>query len=243
MTRYNAQKVMARERRAFGMMMVDAGDADGVVTGLTSTYPDTIRPALQIIGLRTGVRRAAGMYMMLKGQDVLFCADTTVNICPDADTLAEIAVSTADAVRDLASSPASRCSRFPTSARRSPRRARGAWPRQPSCQAPTPRSDDRRRDAGRRRPAARASRRVVLFRPQGSSERAHLPRSRSGNIAYKLLTAFGGAQAVGPILLGMRKPVTVLSQNSSVETIVHMAAITVATNGKMSREKNGDLTP
>ena len=62
------------------------------------------------------------------------------------------------------------------------------------------------------------------------------PDLDAGNIAYKLLTAFGGAEAVGPILLGMRKAVTVLSQNSAVETIVHMAAITVATN-RMARER------
>src|SRR5262249_24102553 len=81
------------------------GDADGVVSGINSSYPETIRPALQIIGLRPGVKRAAGMYMMLKGHDVLFCADTTVNIRPDAETLAEIAISTPDAVRDLGIEP------------------------------------------------------------------------------------------------------------------------------------------
>ena len=105
MTRYAAQKALSRERRLFGMMMVDSGDADGVVSGLTSSYPETIRPALQTIGLLPGVRRAAGMYMMIKGHDVLFCADTTVNISPDADTLAEIAILSADAVRDLGIEP------------------------------------------------------------------------------------------------------------------------------------------
>src|SRR5262249_10582327 len=104
-TRYAAQKALSRERRSFGLMMVDQRDADGCVSGLTSSYPDTIRPALQIIGLRKGVRRAAGMYMMLKGHDVLFCADTTVNVCPDAETLAEIAIMTADAVCDLGIEP------------------------------------------------------------------------------------------------------------------------------------------
>jgi malate dehydrogenase (oxaloacetate-decarboxylating)(NADP+) len=78
---------------------------------------------------------------------------------------------------------------------------------------------------------------------QGAANVLIFPDLDAGNIAYKLLGAFGGAQSVGPILLGMRKPVTVLSQNSSVETIVHMAAITVATNGKMSRDKNAVLTP
>jgi malate dehydrogenase (oxaloacetate-decarboxylating)(NADP+) len=235
-TRYKAQKVMSRELRAFGMMMVDTGDADGVVSGLKSSYPETIRPALQIIGLRGGVRRAAGMYMMLKGHDVLFCADTTVNICPDADTLAEIAISTADAVRDLGIEPRIAMLSFANF---------GSTPTEPSP-----------------RRVAEATAIVKRLRPElmidgeMQADVALLPSLRedwsfsdlkgpanvlifpdldAGNIAYKLLTAFGNAEAVGPILLGMREPVTVLSQNSSVETIVHMAAITVATNRRLVR--------
>jgi malate dehydrogenase (oxaloacetate-decarboxylating)(NADP+) len=238
-TRYDAQKTLARERRPFGLMMVDQGDADGVVSGLTSSYPETIRPALQIIGLRKGVRRAAGMYMMLKGHDVLFCADTTVNICPDAETLAEIAIGTADAVLDLGIEPRVAMLSFSNF---------GSTPNEPSP-----------------RRVAEATAIVKKLRPElmvdgemqadvallptlredwsfsdlkGAANVLIFPDLDSGNIAYKLLTAFGGAQAVGPILLGMREPVTVLSQNSSVETIVHMAAITVATNNRLRRDKH-----
>ena len=83
----------------FGMMMVRRGDADGLVAGLTAPYPDTIRPALQILGIRPDVRRATGMYMMLLKNDVKFFADATVNIDPDAETLADTAIQVADAAR------------------------------------------------------------------------------------------------------------------------------------------------
>src|SRR5262249_14297442 len=80
---------MTGRRNPFGMMMVQKGDADGVVAGITSAYPETIRPALEIIGIRAGVKKAAGMYMMVFKNDVKFFADATVNIDPDAETLAE----------------------------------------------------------------------------------------------------------------------------------------------------------
>ena len=85
----------------FGMMMVRRGDADGLVAGLTAPYPDTIRPALQILGIRPDVKRATGMYMMLLKNDVKFFADATVNIDPDAETLADIAIQIADAARSV----------------------------------------------------------------------------------------------------------------------------------------------
>ncbi|HKQ70186.1 MAG TPA: NADP-dependent malic enzyme [Polyangiaceae bacterium] len=236
MTRYNAQKIMSRERRVFGMMMVDGGDADGVVSGLNSSYPETIRPALQIIGLREGVGRTAGMYMLLKGHDVLFCADTTVNICPDAETLAEIAITTADAVRDLGIEPRVAMLSFANfgsvATEPSPRRVAEATSivkrRRPDVMV-----DGEMQADVALLPALRED--WSFSDLKGAANVLVFPDLDSGNIAYKLLSSFGGAEAVGPILLGMRKPVTVLSQNSAVETIVHMAAITVATNRKLSR--------
>jgi malate dehydrogenase (oxaloacetate-decarboxylating)(NADP+) len=237
-TQHTSRKVVSSERRVFGMMMVDAGDADGVVSGLTSSYPETIRPALQIIGLREGTRRAAGMYMMMKGNDVLFCADTTVNICPDAETLADIAIISGDAVRDLGIEPRIAMLSFsnfgstPTEA--SPRRVAEATNivkrRRPDLmidgemQADVALLPENRQEWPFSELAGPAN--VLIF-----------PDLDSGNMAYKLLAAFGGAEAIGPILLGMRKPVTVLSQHSSVETIVHMAAITVATNIQGTRTR------
>jgi len=238
-TRYDAQKMLSRERRPFGLMMVDQGDADGVVSGLTSSYPDTIRPALQIIGLRKGVRRAAGMYMMLKGQDVLFCADTTVNICPDAETLAEIAIGTADAVHDLGIEPRVAMLSFSnfgsTLTEASPHRVAEATAIVKKLRPELMVDGEMQADVALL-PALREDWSFSDLR--GAANVLIFPDLDAGNIAYKLLAAFGGAQAVGPILLGMREPVTVLSQNSSVETIVHMAAITVATHGSLRHARS-----
>ena len=87
MTRHHAFKELRRSRTAYGLMMLDAGHADGLVAGVRQDYPATIRPALQIIGVRSGVKRAAGMYMVVSKTGVRFLADTTINIEPDEDTL------------------------------------------------------------------------------------------------------------------------------------------------------------
>src|SRR5262249_44758861 len=100
MTIDHARRLMGR-RNPFGMMMVHKGDADGLVSGITMAYPETIRPALEIIGVRPGVKKASGMYMMVFKNDVKFFADATVNIDPDEETLAETAILCADAVRDF----------------------------------------------------------------------------------------------------------------------------------------------
>ncbi|MEO7096007.1 MAG: phosphate acyltransferase, partial [Polyangiales bacterium] len=229
LTRYAAQKSVARERRVFAMLMVDADDADGVVSGLTSAYPETVRPALQIIGLREGQKRAAGMYMMLKGKDVLFCADTTVNIRPDVETLAEIAIGCADAVSDLGIEPRVAMVSFANfgSARGEPdadimaaatalvKKLRPELMIDGEMQADVALVPALREDWAWTDLKGPAN--VLVFR-----------NLDTGNVAYKLLASFGSAEAIGPILLGMRKPVTILQRNSSVETIVHMAAITVA---------------
>jgi malate dehydrogenase (oxaloacetate-decarboxylating)(NADP+) len=238
MTRYTARKVMSRERRAFGMMMVDAGDADGIVTGMNATYPDSIRPALQIIGLRAGVRRAAGMDMLLKGHDVLFCADTTVNICPDAETLAEIAVVTSDAVRDLGIEPRVAMLSFSNFgsvlSEGSPRRVAEATAIVKRLRPELMVDGEMQADLALI-PELRAD--WAFSDLKGPANVLIFPDLDAGNIAYKLLTSFGGAEAVGRILLGMREPVTVLSQTSPVETIVHMAAITVATSSRMKQKR------
>lgn len=228
-TRYSAQKAVTRERKLFGMLMVHLGDADGCVSGLTASYAETIRPALQIIGLAPGYRRAAGMYMLLKGQSVLFCADTTVNVNPDAETLAEIAIQCADAVRDLGIEPRIAMvsySNFGSAEGEEPERVARATAlvkqRRPDLMI----DGEMQADIA----LVPALREEWSFSDlKGPANVLIFPSLSAGNIAYKLLASFGGAEAVGPILLGMRKPVTVLQRNSSVDTIVNMAAITVAT--------------
>jgi malate dehydrogenase (oxaloacetate-decarboxylating)(NADP+) len=228
MTRHNAFKELRRSRTAFGLMMVDMGDADGLVAGVRQDYPATIRPALQIIGVREGVTRAAGMYMVVTKTGVRFLADTTINIEPDEDTLAEIAILAADAVRDLGIEPRVAMLSFSNFG-----------------DAPHPQS----------RKVAAATQKVKALRPdlmvdgemqanvaldeearapypfctlKGAANVLIFPNLDAGNAAYKLLGATGGAEVIGPMVLGMRKPVNVLQQGATVDAIVHMTAITVA---------------
>ena len=235
-TRYDAQKAVTRERKIFGMLMVHLGDADGCVSGLVSSYPDTVRPALRIIGLAPGYRRAAGMYMMLHGPRVLFCADTTVNVDPDASTLAEIAIQAADAVKDLGMDPRVAMlsySNFGSAHGDVPEKTAAAVALVKARRPDIVIDGEMQADVA----LLEASRGEWDFCDlRGAANVLVFPNLAAGNIAYKLLSAFGGAEAIGPILLGMRKPVTVLQRNSSVDTIVNMAAITAAS---VVREKRG----
>ena len=245
-TRYSAQKMVARERKLFGMLMVHLGDADGCVSGLTASYAETIRPALQVIGLAPGYTRAAGMYMMVKGQGVLFCADTTVNEHPDAHTLSEIAIACADAVSDLGLTPRIAMlsySNFGSALGEEPRRVAKATAlvkhRRPDLMV-----DGEMQADVALEPLLREE--WAFSELSGAANVLVFPSLAAGNIAYKLLRSFGGADAIGPILLGMRKPVTVLQRNSDVDSIVHMAAITAAAavrQGQTPQSQRGPSVP
>jgi len=227
-TASNAARLVNR-RIHFGMMMVRAGDADGLVAGLTSPYPDTIRPALQILGIRPDVRRATGMYMMLLKNGVKFFADATVNIDPDAETLADTAIQVADAARAFEVTP---------------RIAMISFSNFGSAPHPESKKMSDAVDIVRRlRPDLEIDGEVqadIAVEPEKMREL--FPFSRltdeanvlifsslaAGNAAYKVLAALGGATAIGPILLGVNKPVTVLPRDANVDTIVSMTAYTVA---------------
>ena len=223
---------MVQRRINFGMMMVRKGDAAGLVAGLTATYPDTIRPALQILGLRPDARRACGMYMMLLKNDVKFFADATVNIDPDAETLADIAIQVADAVKGFEITPRIAMISF-------------------SNFGSAPHPESQRVAAAveivrRRRPELEIDGEVQadiavdmenmreLYPFSRLTEAANVlvfPTLEAGNAAYKVLASLGGATAVGPILLGVNKPVAVLPRDANVDTIVNMTAYTVARAG------------
>jgi malate dehydrogenase (oxaloacetate-decarboxylating)(NADP+) len=236
-TRYGAQKNVEGDRKLFGMLMVHLDEADGCVAGLTASYPETLRPALQIIGLAPGYRFASGMYMMLKGQQVLFCADTTVNAQPDAETLADIAIQSADEVRKLGIEPRIAMlsySNFGSAAGDEPRTVARATQLVRSRRPELMVDGEMQADVAL---VAELREEWSFSELAGTANVLIFPSLAAGNIAYKLLASFGGATAVGPILLGLRKPVTVLQQNSSVETIVSMAAITAvaAVRGQTER--------
>jgi malate dehydrogenase (oxaloacetate-decarboxylating)(NADP+) len=220
---------LVNRRINFGMLMVRRGDADGLVAGLTAPYPETIRPALQILGMRPDVKRACGMYMMLLKNDVKFFADATVNIDPDAETLADIAIQVADAVRAFEITP---------------RIAMISFSNFGSAPHPSSQKVSRAVEIVRRlRPdleiegevqadiAVEPEKMRELFPFSRLTDAANVlvfPSLEAGNAAYKVLDALGGATAIGPILLGVNKPVTVLPRDANVDTIVSMTAYTVA---------------
>ena len=225
-TRLSALKELRRSRTAFGMMMVAQGDADGLIAGVRQPYAATIRPALQIIGVRDGVKRAAGMYMVVTKQGVRFLADTTLNIEPDAESLAEIAMLAADAVSDLGLEPRVAMLSFsnfgdaphPTSKKVAEataivQRIRPELMIDGEMQANLAIDEE--------------ARNVYSFcRLKGSANVLIFPNLDAGNAAYKLLAVTGGADVIGPMVLGLRKPINVLQQGASVDAIVHMTAIT-----------------
>jgi malate dehydrogenase (oxaloacetate-decarboxylating)(NADP+) len=212
----------------YGMMMVRAGEAEGLVAGLTLTYPETIRPALQILGLQPGVKVATSMYMMLIKDDVKFFADPTINIEPDAEVLADTAMQVSDAVAAMGIHP---------------RVAMISFSNFGSVQHPTVDKVERALALVReKRPDLEIDGEMQIdYALDKSKLDEHFPFTRLGspanilifpdlaaaNVAYRVLKAFGAAQAVGPILLGIGKPVALLQNESSVDDIVTMTAYTV----------------
>lgn len=225
---YEARKLM-RERPWFGSMMVDAGEADVLVSGLTRNYPDMIRPALQIIGLAPGVRRVSGMYLMLTKKGPLFFSDTTVNLDPSEDDLVDIAVQTARAVEQLNIKPriaflsysnfGSSNSKESVKVRNAVAKIRKLHPGlvvDGELQAGVAFNQELLKENYPFTELAEGAPNVLIF-----------PNLAAGNIAYHLLQEVGHAEAIGPILLGLRKPVQVLQLGSTVRQIVNLVALSV----------------
>jgi malate dehydrogenase (oxaloacetate-decarboxylating)(NADP+) len=209
--------------------MVEHGDADALLTGLTNHYPSALRPPLQVIGTAHGADYAAGVYMLTFRNRVVFCADTTVNIDPDADTLAEIARHTAGLARRFNVEPRVAMlsySNFGSVENPGTRRVRDAvrllhdddrvdFPVDGEMQADTALVEEILTGtydfAELDEPAN-----VLVF-----------PSLEAGNIGYKLLQRLGGAEAIGPMLTGMKKPVHVLQRGDEVKDIVNLAGVAV----------------
>ncbi|HVX67604.1 MAG TPA: NADP-dependent malic enzyme [Bryobacteraceae bacterium] len=216
-------------RNIFAAMMVETGDADALVGGMTQHYPEVIRPALQVISVRDGLHKVSGVYMLItpKG-DVYFLADCTVNIEPTAEDLAEIALCTAEMAR-----------RFNVT----PRVAMLSFSNFGSTKHPLAEKVRRATELVRARDPElmidgemQADTAVVPAVLEGTYPFSTLkdganvlifPNLEAGNIAYKLLGGLGGAEIIGPILMGMSKPVHVLHRGAGVDDIVNMATIAV----------------
>ena len=212
----------------FGSVMVAAGDADALVGGIGKHYPETVRPALEVIGADKAVGLASGLYMLVFEKHVVFFGDTTVNIDPTAEQLALIAQSAAGLARTFGIAPRIAMLSFSNfgsvkhpEAQKVAEAVRILRHRDPSLvvdgemQADTAFSEEVL--AGRYPfSALKEAANVLIF-----------PNLSAGNIAYKLLTQLGGATAIGPILVGMQHPVHVLEQGADVQEIVNMAAVAV----------------
>jgi malate dehydrogenase (oxaloacetate-decarboxylating)(NADP+) len=221
-------RLLMRERNHFGMMMVAERRVDGIVTGLNFAYSDTVRPALQIIGLRPGVRKIAGMYLMLHKAGMLFFGDTTVNVAMDAETLADVAELIADAAKTFDAVP--RVAMLSFSNFGSVRDERSMMVARAVELLRKRRPDLEVEGEMQANIAVDFNLQQRIFpstRLTGPANVLIFPNLEAGNVAYKLMRELGGVPAVGPVLLGMDRPVTVLERDCTVDNIVHMAALTV----------------
>jgi malate dehydrogenase (oxaloacetate-decarboxylating)(NADP+) len=230
---------LAGSRMTFGLMMLKLGDADAYLNGRSHEYPDVIRPALQIFHTRPGATVASGLYIMIIKRRVYFFTDATVNIDPDADTLAEIAILAADFARTLGIEPRVAMLSFSNFG-----------------SAPHPASN-KVRDAARivqqRRPdvacdgemqadtavVAEIVERRFPFSQVKDANILVFPDLQSANVSYKLLSRLTDAEAIGPILLGVGAPIHVLQAGDDVEDIVAMAAV-AAVDAQSRKAGSGD---
>ena len=237
-TEYEAKKAM-RDRNHFGAMMLDQGDADALISGLTKNYPLTIRPALQIIGTEADTSKVAGMYLMLTKQGPIFLADTTVNIDPNVDELVEITKLVAKSVSKFNISPRIAMlsySNFGNSETPNPMKVRKAVEILHQ-QHPELIVDGEMQANFALNPALLKDNFPFSTLNGAAANTLIFPNLDAGNAAYKILQEIGGAEAVGPILIGMKKPVHILQLGSSVREIVNM--VTIAVVDAQSKEESG----
>lgn len=220
---------MMRDRNYFGSSMVEFGEADAMISGLTKNYATTIKPALQIIGTEEGVKRVAGMYMMMTEKGPVFFGDTTVNVDPTAEELVDLALLLEKSVRKFNITPriamlsysnfGSNEGDIPEKTRKAVKILHEKYPEiivDGEMQGNFAINSAMMKDNFPFSRLADAPANTLVF-----------PNLESGNIAYKLLQELGGAEAVGPILLGLKKPVHIVQLGSSVREIVNMVTIAV----------------
>lgn len=228
LTQYDARKLM-RDRNYFGAMMVETGMADAMISGLTRKYGQPIKPALEIIGVQPNVSRVAGLYVMVTKRGPYFFADTTMNENPTAEQLADIAILTANTVKQFNITPRVAMlsySNFGSAQGDVPEKvAKAVKILHNTCpgmivdgdvQANFALNNNLMKEQFPFSTLAETDVNTFIF-----------PNLASGNIAYKLMQELGGAEAIGPVLMGLNKPVHVLQLGSSVREIVNMVTIAV----------------
>ncbi len=222
-------RALIANRNYFGAAMVHVGDADALVSGVSQHYPDTIRPALQVITVREGIHKVSGLYVVITRRgEIYFLADTTVNIDPSAEDLAEIALCAAETARRFDVTPRVALLSF----------SDFGSTKHPLCEkvrravALAKEADPSLMIDGEMQADTAVVPGIVeedypFSTLRGGANVLIFPDLQSGNIAYKLLMRLGGADVIGPILTGLEKPVHVLQRGSEVEEIVNIAAIAV----------------
>jgi malate dehydrogenase (oxaloacetate-decarboxylating)(NADP+) len=213
-------------RKYFSLMMLRHGDMDAVVLGMNTHYAESVRPALEIVGLREGVKRAAGMYMLVLKNDIVFFADCTVNVNPTAEEVAEIAIVTADEVRELGVEPrvamisySNFGSNKEESAVKMAKATEMVQRRRPDLEVDgemqfnTATNFTLTKDLY---PFCKLTKPANVF---------IFPNLDAGNASYKAMAELGGAESVGPILMGLNKPVGVLQRADTVDAVVRLTSI------------------
>ncbi len=221
-------KLLMRDPNYFAAMMVEKGDAHAMVGGLTQHYPQTIRPALQCIGVKEGLKIVSGMYIVIIKRKIFFFADCTVNVDPTADQLAEITISAAEAVKEFDIVPKIAMLSFSNF---------GSAPYPQSIKVADAvklvkqRRPDLMVDGEMQADTAVVAEKIEKEYPfsslSGSANVLIFPTLEAGNIAYKLLQRLTDATVIGPILMGMKKPVHIIQRGDTVNDIINMTAIAV----------------
>lgn len=225
-TKYSALEMM-RNTTYFGAMMVNEGDADTLLGGINKNYPETIKPALQCIGVRDGLSHVSGLHMVILHRKVFFFADTTVNVNPDAQILAEIAISSADKVKMFDIEPRVAMlsfSNFGSARYNESNKVKDA------VEIVKKERPDIIID-GEMQVETALDKNIAKDFPfsaiKGNANVLVFPNLSAGNIAYKLFERLTDATIIGPILMGTKKPIHVITRTSSVDDIVNMTAIAV----------------
>lgn len=226
----------------YGLMMVDEGRADGIVAGHDIHYPDALRPALQILGPASNTKRVAGMYLILHKRGTLFFGDTTVNVEADTEALVDIAEMVADAAITFDEQPRVAMlsmSNFGSvdhpAARKIAKATSMLRERRPDLQV------EGELQANYAVNHELQKRSFPFSTLDGPANVLIFPNLEAGNVAYKLMRELGGITAVGPVLLGMAHPVTILERDCDVDNIVLMTALTVVQAQDAARRSRVDL--
>lgn len=221
-------KSLMKQPNYYASMMVKLGDADALIGGLTTHYPATIRPALQTVGVKEGYKVVSGVYIILIKNKSYFFADTTVNFDPDSETLSEIAISVADAVKRFEIEPKVAMLSFSNFGSVQNKYSKKIQEAVKLVQLKRPDIViDGEMQADTAVVPEIIDKEFPFCKIKGGANVLIFPNLSSGNIAYKLFERLTDATVIGPILVGMAKPVHVLQRGASVDDIINMSAIAV----------------